>query len=138
MGLINRFDGLEKIIGKMFDAIIKKDIAKSSSPIILTEFGITLKEKIDVDSLVEKYAKHLQIADGANEYHIQKSCFDFTDNYLLDLVSDKERDALENLAFEEGIPLDKVLRVCGIRLRDYKFKELGKKIPAEDKPEPNA
>ena len=137
-GIDARFDGIEKNIGKLFDAIIGKGVSKSSSPIALTEYGLKLKEKIDVDSLIEKYAKNVQIADESNRYHIQETCFDFAENSLSDLLSDKERGALESLAFEEGISLDSVMRVCAISLRDYKLKELGKGIKNMDNHTPGA
>lgn len=101
---------------------------KIDSPMSLTDYGEKLIADTKADALAEKYADNIKTTDDMNDYRIQEACFDYAYAKLLAAVSDEERDLLEGAAFQRGLPMGHVLQAIGVRLRDYKFQQHGRKV----------
>jgi len=118
-GLTQRVDGLTERV----DGLTDSPYARNSSPVSLNEAGKQLSEKMDADSIADKYTDRLSkraIEQNMNAYQIQQSCFRFSANEILkDLETDKERyDQLSEVAYTEGVRLENLMRILGLVLRD--------------------
>lgn len=110
------------------------ETARSSSPITLTELGQQIAEEIKVDTWLNEYTEKVQkgIQPDTNPYEIQEACFRYADEQFMEdltavteinkAVSEIDKSAIkadiELSAYNHGLPLDKVLRVVGVKLRD--------------------
>ena len=93
-----------------------RDVTRIDSPVSLSDYGIELSKKIDASSIVTEYAPGLtQKAKEKqmNMYQIQKSSFTTAKQALEDLERmDKKRfDGLANLAYEEGIEIESLIKI---------------------------
>lgn len=95
------------------------EVTQRSSPISLNEYGKSLSELVGAKALARNYAKEVVLSLPTNSYRIQEACAHFAEQQLLDRLTSDERSFLETIAYEEGINIEKVLRVVGIELRDY-------------------
>lgn len=113
-------DLLKPIVSSLY-----KEVAVSKSPVGLTDYGEKLSLQVNAAEFVRKHAANVETRDDMNAYQIQEACFAYVDNDFLEKVSPEERDQLENIAFDEGIEVGKILKVIGIELRDVKLDEMG-------------
>ena len=127
-GIEKRLDNTHNLVLKIWEQIMHKNVDIANSPTALTDYGIKIAEKVNADALVEKYAGDVAVTKDMNEYTIQQICFDYAQSTLLDILSVEERAVVENISFNEDIAVASIMRAVGIKLRDYKFKELGKAI----------
>ena len=87
-------------------------------------------------AIVEEYKGELDIAEGLNEYQIQQTCVNFALMQLQDLLQPEKLNKLQSTAFNEGVPIQTVLNVIGIELRDAVFRDRGLKVDQIDKHSP--
>ena len=133
-GIEKRLDNTHNLVLKIWEQIMHKNVDLAKSPTALTDYGIKIAEKVNADALVEKYAGDVAVTKDMNEYTIQQICFDYAQSTLLDILSVEERAVVENISFNEDIAVPSIMRAVGIKLRDYKFKELGKAISEINQP----
>lgn len=116
---------LENLTGKVdevyrvFVGSLGRAVQKVDSPVQLSEYGQALFDKIDAEEIVATYADRMCGAtQGVNAYQAQEYCFSFCKEQLLnDLeTSNKSQfDKMSQVAFDEGIDIEKITR--GIALR---------------------
>lgn len=114
---------------------------KSTSPINLTDVGKEISAALDAPGIVEKHAKTLRgLVDKANPqtaYDLQQECFAIVDKHLPALLTDEELKIAKGRALHYGTPLDNVLAVVGVLLRDKLLAERGWPLDDVDKPNPS-
>lgn len=112
--LISRVSHLAQRVGD----IDGKQETKMKSPISLTEKGLDLLKAADGKRLAEKYHSKIKLSNSASNYEIQETCLAFAEFDFLDTLESQEKIDLENLAYQRGISIERVLRVIGIEMRD--------------------
>jgi len=131
----NRMAGVERLVERytkktdeIYTVIVGRfggSVAKSDSPVRLSDYGADLSEKIDAKTVVDAYAEAVYCeTDDMNAYEIQEHCFAFCNDRLLDDLKENHRahfDKISNVAFEDGIEMKKLLYVLGLELRDRVF-----------------
>lgn len=136
----NRLSGVENLAeryAKKTDEIYTiivgrfgRSVEQATSPVTLTEYGAELSDKIEARTIVDAYADALyQEAKDMNAYEVQEHCFLFCKNRLLDDLEKSDRDyfdKISDIAFQEGIEMEKLMRVLGIELRDRILQMKGK------------
>ena len=143
--LENSVGKLSEKVNEIYGVIINKfgrTIDQADSPVILSDYGKDLYNRIDAEKIVDRYAERLlQETKGMNAYQIQEHCFLFSkDNLLEDLEkNDKESfETVSDVAYMEGIDLEKIMRVVGIPLRDRVLSMQGKSYTKVDDHSPVA
>ena len=124
--------GVVKKVEKINETLINRygrNVTRIDSPVSLSDYGIELSKKIDAPSIVTEYAPALtQKAKEKqmNMYQIQKNSFTLAKQALEDLEKiDKKRfDGLANLAYEEGIEIESLIKILGLELRDEVLKSV--------------
>lgn len=128
----------DRKIDAIYDFLLRRfgtDIEKSTSPISLTDYGEELARKANAEKIVDRYAdRMLRETAGMNTYQTQEHCFAFTKDLLPgELEADDKAtfDAMTDVAYTDGIPLEKITRVIGISLRDRVLSMRDKPYPME-------
>ena len=111
---------------------------QKSSPLNLTEYGKDIAKNINADTLVKAYADKIQIPDDFNAYEIQKECFRYANEDLMDEVTEKEKDIIQINAYKSGDPVLFALEVMGVLFRDYWLEKKGIDADDVDKLDPEA
>ena len=122
--IIASYFDLDEKITKLADRVIKlegKEVVAGASPLALTDYGAKISELIGGQDFAERYVDKIELPTDANEYVIQKACQDYAKGELFSSLGEQEKNKLEKIAFDEGIELEKVLRVIGIEMRDLIF-----------------
>lgn len=116
--LTKKVDEIHSVIVQSFG----RSVTHADSPIKLTEFGAELATKIDADEIVNKYADSMQSkTNGQNAYQIQEECFEYCREELVDDLKKKFPDHFEKMskvAFQDGLEMESLTKVVGIKLRD--------------------
>ncbi len=123
-------------ITSVLGLVSQKPISESKSPVQLNDYGKAVFAKINGADIIKNHLNAIEHGDGMNEYQLQQACFDYAQAELMDKISNEERAKLEKSAFDEGLPIQSILRILGIELRNAKFKELKKDTAVIDKHEP--
>lgn len=113
-GLIRRITHLAQRVGD----IDGKEEIKMNSPISLTEKGQELLDTANGQNLAKKYYSAVKLSSSASNYEVQEKCLFFAEFDLLDELEEQEKIELENLAYQRGISIERILRVIGIEMRD--------------------
>lgn len=95
---------------------------QSSSPIQLTKDGEKLFDRVKGPQIVKNHLDKIPIKEDMNAYEIQKTCTDFAILNLIDILPAEEKDAVQLVAYEDGIDLESILHVLGICFRDEVLK----------------
>lgn len=107
-----------------------RDVQQTSSPVTLTDYGRRISKRITAEKIVNKYAEELnKKTEGMNAYQIQEECFSFCEEDLLERLRETDKksfDEISEVAFDDGIKLEKITRVIGIELRDRVLSMCGK------------
>ena len=93
------------------------NLTTKSSPTRLTEFGKTVAECVDAESITEQLAKKIQEdVKGKTNYQIQNYC----EEYIRDEFEPSEETVLrfEECAFENGLKIQQINIVLALELRD--------------------
>ncbi len=128
----NGLSNIEKVVEKLskqvdalYNVIMEKygrSVDQSSSPVTLSDYGKDIASRIDVEKIVSVYADKLhRETKNMNAYQIQEHCFDFCNNKLVQDLEKKNKEFFEKLyevAFADGVDIEKIMRVVGIELRD--------------------
>jgi hypothetical protein len=123
-------NNLRKDIDKRLDEIVAiisggKSVEQTTSPIQLTDYGTEISKQLGFQDVINEVLHDVEIEQGMNEYQIQQLCFDYAQSEFMERISPDNREKIEKVAFEEGMPIQTVLRVVGIELRNAKFNQLG-------------
>ena len=120
----------------------KPPIAKSKSPISLTDEGVRISKELGADEIIEK--NWYKISDdlqknitNKNAYDIQKYCFDTVDLNIGKFISDDDILQIKEYAFKDGSPLLYYSPIFAIKIRDRYFDETGININEVDNNVPN-
>ncbi len=116
---------IKTLIGNALGLAPQKQPAGSQSPIQLNDFGEQISKDINGGELAYKYLNTVKYENGMSEYQIQQACFDCVYSDFMKKINAQDRETLERSAFKEGLPIQTILRVLGIELRNAKFKSLG-------------
>ena len=128
----NGLSNIEKVVEKLskkvdalYNIIMEKygrSVDQASSPVTLSDYGKDIAGRIDVEKIVSVYADKLhRETKNMNAYQIQEHCFDFCNNKLVKDLEKKNKEFFEKLsevAFADGVDIEKITRVVGIKLRD--------------------
>ncbi len=116
---------LEKKYEQIHDMLlgaVDVQLVKRSSPLTLTDFGTEISEQIGAAEIARKYAKILlPETKHLNAYQIQEYCFKYCKEELLNDLGESnpsQYELIHTVAFENGIKIDKITGVVGIKLRD--------------------
>lgn len=122
-----------ELIPKIYGMLLNHygtDIFKATSPVSLTDYGKSLSQEIDAQFLVEKYKEEIKKETAnMNAYEIQQYCFDFAENKVLDDLKKTEVERfnkITELAYQQGVDVEKIMRVLGLELRDSILGLVGK------------
>ncbi len=137
----HRLSSLEKVIPEvyvMLDRILTllispkpgHPVAESSSPSKLNEYGRELSEKIKAKKVAAAYVDKMhEETQNMNAYQVQQHCFLFSMIKMLDDLekNDKEIfDRISAVAYEDGLEIERLMRVIGFELRDQVLAMKGK------------
>lgn len=123
-----KLDEVVATVAKIFAIIAKNSdsqLLKSSSPIQLTESGEKLFDRVGGSQIVKNHFDKIPIKEDMNPYKIQKACTDFAFLKLMDTLSAEEEDAVQLVAYKDGIAVETILNVLGIRFRDAWLERMG-------------
>lgn len=120
----------------VFQQLTPSSTIKSDSPVRLTATGEKISLALDAPKILEMHGEkliHLIAANAPqNAYDMQQACFAVVERSLTGMLSDDTLNAAKNEAFQHGIPLDNVLAVVAVLLRDRLIKEKGWSLAAVD------
>ena len=116
-------------------------VEKVTSPIALTDYGKDLSQSINASEIADIYIIRVtKDVEKFNAYEIQEYCFSFSKNDLLnDLKTNHSarHDKIHEVAFEQGIDVEKITRVIALELRDKILSTLNKRHSEIDHHSPN-
>lgn len=150
-----RFDHIDKRISKIEGDVdeIRRDMAylkgsldifknkqntlmRSHSPISLTEEGEKVAQEMKANEAIDrnwsKISKNLEKLSGANAYDIQTYCIETASVEPELFFDDLTIDRVKTFAFKKGMPLQLLLRLLGLLIRDRYFSENGMPLSAID------
>lgn len=108
---------------------------KTHGPTHLSDYGHRILESCDGSKIIDAYKDKVSLADDLNEYEIQETCVDFAVSNLESILKPDELAKVQKTAFGEGMPIETVLRVIGLELRNVVFKQrnltFGKSVRSE-------
>ena len=110
---------------------------ETSSPIRLTEYGRNLFDSSDGAKIVHAYKDKIDLEENLNEYEIQEKSIHFAMSKLEAVLTPQELDKVQKTAFDAGLPIQTVLHVIGIALRDAIFADRGLNAEKVDEHDPN-
>ena len=118
----DKFEKINDKLEKIFHLLHNEPIEKRTSPISLTDYGQKLSQEISASEISDMELTNAteQVKD-CNAYQIQEYCFEFAKNALLKKLNEKHRDfydKIHEVAFNEGIEVEKLTRVIALELRD--------------------
>lgn len=126
---IEKLESRYENIFQILVGAVGQPLVKSNSPLTLTDYGITISEKINAGGVAKVYAERLfPEIKNLNAYQIQEYCFEYCKNSLLDdlkLANPGQYETIHTVAFEDGIEINKITRVIAIQLRDAIFSMSG-------------
>ena len=121
---------IERKLDQIFDRLPPSPVTTSRSPLQLTDLGKQIAEEIDVQTWVHHFKQKIKgrIAEH-NPYEVQEVCFKYADENLLDDIKDVDQGEvwvkkIKGSAYDHGLPLEDVLKVAGIVLRDKMLEDL--------------
>ena len=125
-----RLDTIGDDISEIFKRLPAKPVESISSPIGLTDYGKELSEQIKAVEIMEMQVDRVKDAvKGFNAYQIQEHCFTFCKNELMSELKENEIDLynqIHEVAYKEGLDLEKLTRVIALELRDKILSSLSK------------
>ena len=115
-----RLSGIQKKVDRILERFRQQpqpQFIRLSSPLSLTEVGSKVAETIDAYNWAKNMASELrEKTSGMSPYEVQEYC---TRYCLFEYTPDEPYlNTLRQCAYENGVPLDGVLQVLGVVLRD--------------------
>ena len=108
-----------------------RTLYKSTSPISLTENGITLSKEIGAEAIFDKYKeklkKEVNTKKPKNAYDIQQTSIEVVKNKFEQLLDEREILLLKETAFSKGYLVEDITYIFAILLRNNLLHEM--KIP---------
>lgn len=127
-----KIKGLESKYEKIYDILVGiagEPLVKRTSPLTLTDFGNEISEQIGAADIAKIYAEKLSAnTKNLNAYQVQEYCFHYCEEKLLDDLKENNPSQYESIhaaAFDNGMEIEKITRVVGIKLRDAIFSITG-------------
>lgn len=124
-------------IDNLMNISIQKGLSVANSPRKLSDEGKKVLKDSGADQIVnDKFdiiAQKTKKSNPENAYQAEKDIFEIVKKLIKDPVIN---DAMENGAFQSGYPLEAVLFVAGLYIRDRVLKELGFKLSEIDEHNP--
>ena len=133
--LSDKVDGFQHMFTVFLD---RPQVAKSTSPRTLTDYGTKLSLEIDAPSLAAHYAAGLRDKIGSmNAWQIQELCFNHAENEIMNDLQQHDIDRYNQItmcACWEGIDLSQIMRVVGLVMRDQLLQQTGQLPRAQTAP----
>lgn len=140
--LSNRLDKINDDIKEIYKLIVGNPLEKVTSPISLTEYGKSLSERLEALKIVDlKLTQVTRSVEGMNAYQIQEYCFSFSKEQLLDELQKKNPELAQKIyevAFDEGMEIEKLTRVIALEMRDRILSDLNKSHEEIDEHSPES
>jgi uncharacterized protein YajQ (UPF0234 family) len=115
----------------------KNPLVQSHSPISLTKLGEDVSSNIKAAEILKNHyvqlKKIMEHAQPKTAYDIQEQAMRIARESLDDLLNEDELVTVKDEAFKHGVPLEDVLVVIGILLRNEYLREKGIPISEIDK-----
>ena len=128
-------------IKEIFKRLPGEPVEKVTSPISLTDYGDKLSQLINASEIADiQITKVTKAVENFNAYQIQEYCFSFSKGDLLNELKENHADLYDKIhevAFEEGIEVEKLTRVIALELRDKILSTLDKPHAEIDQHSPN-
>ena len=131
VNLINQeIPALKTRMDSMYQHMFPKKVAvETKSPARLTDAGKEIAEALKAEEIVAQHAKELEQLVQQNKpdtvYDLQQVCFSVVEKHLPDMLSAAQMRIAKDTALNRGIPLDMVLSVVAVLLRDKLISEQG-------------
>ncbi len=129
-GLSNKLDRIGEDIKEIFKRLPGEPLERVTSPISLTDHGKNLSQKINAPKIAEmQIDKAVHAVKGFNAYQIQEYCFSLSREELLQELKENHIDLynkIHEVAYDEGIDVEKLTRVIALELRDKVLSSLNK------------
>lgn len=87
--------------------------------------------------IVHAYKDKIDLEENLNEYEIQEKSIHFAMSKPEAVLTPQELDKVQKTAFDAGLPIQNVLHVIGIALRDAIFADRGLNAEKVDEHDPN-
>ena len=120
-----KVEALEQKVDKIYDRFFHIGIShvfSAQSPLSLSDFGKKIAHETNTEEIAHRYIeKVIPYVRGKNDYEVQEFCFAYADvSILTDLREHHHNDfnVLSLYAYNNAIPLDDVMRVIGLFLRE--------------------
>lgn len=135
MDEIRRDIAVLKAMSDIYKMNFPQSVAKSNSPISLTDIGKEVAIQLGADEVIAKNWDKIVIdieqnVGNKNAYDIQQYCMETSMVELEKFLDPDTIDAIKNIAFKEGRPMAYYAPIFGIKIRDKYLTAKG--IPIED------
>ena len=108
--------GIRATINEILLRLPPKPIAMSESPLALTEHGKMLSREIDAAKWASEHCQEARKETaGKSPFDIQKFCEGYVN---FEKLSADYQEKVKQVAFDNGLELDQLMRVLSIELRD--------------------
>ena len=128
-------------IKEIFKRLPGEPVEKVTSPISLTDYGKELSQFINASKIADiQITKVKKAVENFNAYQIQEYCFSFSKDDLVNELKANHADLynkIHEVAFEQGIDVEKLTRVIALELRDKILSTLDKPHAEIDQHSPN-
>ena len=128
-------------IKNIFNRLPGEPVEKVTSPISLTDYGKELSQSINASEIADlQITKVTAAVENFNAYQIQEYCFSFSKDDLLNELKANHADLYDKIhevAFEQGMDVEKLTRVIALELRDKILPTLNKPHAEIDQHSPN-
>lgn len=133
-GIQNEMISIRTKVDLIYQNTNPNALFRTQSPLALTPKGTSVAETLSAHSILERHYKALhesvESESPKTAYDIQLAAMKTARETLLSLLTEQDLIAIKNEAFKQGAPLDDILVVFGILLRNRILSERG--IPLTD------
>ena len=114
-------------------------MVRAHSPISLTEVGKKVAISIEAENTLEKYYEKLKVqlekSKPKTAYDIQEAALRMARESIESYLNEDELNTIKDEAFNRGVPVEDVLVILGVLLRNHYLKEKGIPISEIDRTE---
>lgn len=139
-GLAEKVVSLTTKVDLIYQFVNPHSPVKAASPISLTPSGKAIAENINAASIISKYGEsfctEVEKMPAKTAYDIQQASMEFARHRMLNMLNEDELVKVKQEAFNRGIPLEDVMSVFGVLLRNHILEKKGIPIAAVDEQSP--
>lgn len=131
---------IETTLNLIYDKMVPNKFAQANSPISLTEQGKSAADELNVSKTVDRLYPQFKALIGSDSpntaYDIQESAFRNVSGKLFSLLLDGETLKLKDFAFKQGVPVEMLLVIYQVLIRDRYLNDMGIPISEIDTHDP--